>query len=76
MGEEMLTKEREAELRKIHGDNRYGVLELLDEIEKLKSALENTKETLSLIAEGEGSDESVYMAMGKAALAKIEELGV
>lgn len=41
---------------------------------KLKKALEAAKQTLALIAEGEGSDESVYMAMGKAALAKIEEL--
>jgi TolA-binding protein len=40
----MLTKEREAELRKIHTDNRYGVLELLDKIASLKAKLERTKE--------------------------------
>ena len=44
------------------------------EVVELKKALEVAKETLALIAEGEGSDESVYMTMGKSALAKIKEL--
>jgi hypothetical protein len=122
MGEEMLTKERENQIKEIlkhfptiQAEKRLDTRKpaevvdvkpiikgLLGEVEALrtllaeeKAELENinwkysivieesnakseilnvAKETLALIAEGEGSDESVYMTMGKAALAKIEEL--
>lgn len=35
-----ITKERKEQLRKLHTDNRYGVLELLEEIESLEDQLQ------------------------------------
>lgn len=41
----------------------------------LKKVLNEVKEIVALIAEGESSDENVYKAMGQSAFSKIENIG-
>jgi hypothetical protein len=52
---------------------RQGYLNLMGKWERYRTALETARETFALISEGEGSDEQVYMAIGKAAMDKIDE---